>query len=236
MEQPVEYNDYSDTKEAIHPKGSPLWPKHLAELYIKPTKFFAGQLALHKTPYLLFVTWCYGISHSIGRLNKDMFRALMERPTFPGYFGPWTESWLAYWANVFVYGIAAALGVWFVGGWWYRVRVRWSGSKNPDIKLARQVYIYASFVHACPIVLIALISTVLYPSYSTAFASVSVFSDIILIFPFWSLVTSYKGVRTLFDVSKWRARLWFLILPALVYIIGLGLFGYFFSVLSQQGL
>ena len=38
-----------------------------------------------------------------------------------------------------------------------------------------------------------------------------------LVLPFYSVLVSYRGVRTLFEVTRWKARLWFLALPLAVY-------------------
>jgi hypothetical protein len=50
---------------SIQPELSPPWPQNLVDLLIRPRKFFSGQLALGKTPYVVFVTWCYGVSSAI---------------------------------------------------------------------------------------------------------------------------------------------------------------------------
>ena len=62
-----------------------------------------------------------------------------------------------------------------------------------------------------------------------AYASDEMYSMVTLVFPFWSLVTSYIGVRSLFDVIKWRALLWFLILPGILYFLAFGLLALLFA-------
>ena len=39
---------------------------------------------------------------------------------------------------------------------------------------------------------------------------------------FWSLFTTYKGALALFPVSRGRARLWFVVLPAVFYFFVVG--------------
>jgi hypothetical protein len=45
------------------------------------------------------------------------------------------------------------------------------------------------------------------------------------VFPFWSLGTSFAAAITLFEVRRGRARLWFVILPALTYLVAYGALG-----------
>lgn len=132
------------------------------------------------------------------------------------------ESWVGFWLWVLAAGALGGLFLWWVGGWWYRVRLRWSGAENPDARLARLLFVYASFVFAGPKVAATVIQTAVYPDYATAYATEDWFSLAPFIFLFWSISTSYLGVRTLFQVTRWKAQVWFVVLP-LVYLLALGL-------------
>ena len=129
----------SELPSSIQPAHSPLWPRHLIDLFFRPRRYFSGQLALGKTIYVVFVTWCYGISSNIERIDSSHLRAEMGRPR-PGWeqIGPMiTESWLAFWVLVLVVGAISGLILWWVGGWWYRVRLQWSGAHEPDKRLVQ---------------------------------------------------------------------------------------------------
>ena len=126
-------------------------------------------------------------------------------------------------------GAIGGVMYWGIGGWWQRVRIGWSGAPRPDKRLARLVYIYASFVAAGPAFALALIQTAFYANYAEAYAGDEMYSMVILVFPFWSLVTSIIGVRSLFEVIKWRALLWFLILPGILYFFAFGLVALLFA-------
>jgi len=219
---------------SIQPRPSPLWPQHLIDLFIRPRKFFAGQLALGKTPYVILVTWCYGISSAIDRIDRELIRAELGSPR-PGWdqFGPLiTESWLGFWVTVLLLGVIGGLFLWWIGGWWYRVRVRWSGVNEPDKRLARLLFVYSSFVHSGPAVALAVAMTMAYPNYAQAYSSDEPYTLLLLVFPFWSVITSYAGVRTLFQVSRWKARIWFVILPCLFYIMVFGVIAIFYAFLA----
>jgi hypothetical protein len=192
---------------------------------MRPTRFFSSPLGLGQTPYILFVTWCYGIASAIDRVDQELLRAEVGRPR-PGWdvWGPMvTESWLGYWGFVLGMGAVSGLFLWWLGGWWYHVRLRWAGDADPDRRLARLVYVYSSFVWSGPAIAAALVATVAFANYTEAWNSDQPYSIALLIFPFWSVVTSYLGARVIFDVSPRRARLWFLILPMALYVVAFGL-------------
>lgn len=65
---------------------------------------------------------------------------------------------------------------------------------------------------------LVLVSTIAYPNYAEAYSSGELYSLLIAVFPLWSIVSSYVGVRALFQVSEWKARVWFLVLPAGLYL------------------
>ncbi len=220
---------------AIGPASSPLWPRHLVDLFVRPRRFFSTKLALGKTPYVVFVTWCYGVSHAIDRVDTELLRAELGRPRpVWEHLGPLiAESWLGFWSWVLLTGGISALFLWWIGGWWYRVRLRWSGAPDPDKRLARLLLIYSSFVFAGPAVVATLVQTAVFPHYSAAFAAEEWYSLALLIFPFWSIVTSYIGVRTLFEVTRWRAVLWFVALPIAVYIVLFGLVALLFALVGE---
>ncbi|RME02034.1 MAG: hypothetical protein D6814_00370 [Calditrichaeota bacterium] len=206
----------------IHPGASPM--RHLVDLFIRPRKFFSSQLALGKTSYVLFVTLCLGMAEAINRIDMEMMRTELGQSR-AGWeaFGPLVaQSWIGFWLWVLFVGAIGAALIWWIGGWWYRVRLKWCDAQNPDKRQARLVYVYASFVAAGPSVALALAWTLVYPNYAQAYSAGDLFSALIVIFPFWSLIASYAGARTVFDASRWKARVWFVLLPALFYLVVMG--------------
>jgi len=151
--------DPSDTQVASEPKTptlppqigpgpSPLWPKNLVDLFIRPRSFFSKRLALGHLPNLLLVTWCYGASNVISRIDTELIRAELGHArrgweTFSPFI---VESWLGFWLWVLAMGAVGGAMIWWVGGWWYGVRVRWSGVTVLDKRLARLAFVYSSFV------------------------------------------------------------------------------------------
>jgi len=227
----------SSPRSPIDVEGpSPLWPRHLADLFVRPRRFFADQLALGKTPYAVLVAWCYGMSAAIDRIDQEMLRAQVGHAR-PGWdsMAPYVAGWWpGFW--LFVLGIGALSGVliWLLGGWWFALRVKWSGAADPDRRLARLVMVYSGFVHAAPAIIAAVIYMFFFASYAQASASDEAYSLILLVFPFWSCWVSYTGVRTLYGVSGWRTRWWFLILPWLFYLVAMGVGAALFAFFGPQ--
>lgn len=210
---------------AIEPTGVPLLPRHLVDLFWYPRRFFAGQVALKRTPYAVFVGWVYGASAAIGRLNENLLRAELGAPR-PGWdrMGPYLSGdWPSFWLYVALAGAASGAFLWWLGGWWFSLRLRWSGATRPDSQLARSVMAYSAFVHAAPALAAALLSMAFYASYAEAYQASLSYNLVLIVFPFWSVAVSYTGARTVFGLGGWRVRLWFLILPLAAYVIGLGL-------------
>ena len=205
--------------DATLPERSALLPADLVDLFLRPTRFFSGRLALGQTPYVVLAIVCYGLAEAFDRFDQEMLRAEWSTPRpYWEAVGPIvSESWAAFWAFALFSGAIAGTSLWLVGGWWYRVRLRWAGASDPDAKLARLVYIYSGFVLAAPSVLFVIGQTLTFANYQEAWASEQLYSVGLLIFPFWAVVVSYRGARAVFDVGRWGARIWFLILP----IIGL---------------
>jgi len=208
---------------AIGPGPSPFWPQHLVDLLFRPTRFFTDQLALGRTPYVVLVTWALGISSAIDRIDTRIMQAeLRKDPERWEALEFLIGTWPRFWAIVLLSGLVGGAFYWWIGGWWCRVRLRWSGAESPDKRLARLLLIYSSFVFAGPAVVALVGQTLLYPNYLAAYESEWGFSIFVLIMVLWSLFTTYKGAIALFQASRRRARLWFVALPALFYFVLMG--------------
>lgn len=209
--------------EPIVPETARLWPQHLVDIFLRPKHFFSRQLALGSTPYVLFVTWLLGLSAAIDRVDGDLVKADLGTKAVNPLLERALESWPLYWGYVLVAGVLAGAALWYIGGWWYRVRTRWSGASDPDPHLARLVYVYSGFVLAFPSVAVVVAWTFAFPDYAAAWADEESFWSLVLVvFPFWSCWASFRGVTSVFDVSSGKAAIWFLVLPSLVYVALIG--------------
>lgn len=221
--------------EPIGPGPSPFWPQHLIDLFIRPTRFFTGQLGLGRTPNALFVTWIVGISAAIDRIDTRLVQAeLRDDPARWESIERLLATWPRFWGFALAAGVVGGAAYWWIGGWWCRVRLRWSGADAPDPTLARLLLIYSSFVFAGPTVLSVAYQTTLHPSYIAAYQSESLLPLAVLAMIFWSIGTTYKGALALFDVSSARARIWFVALPLLFYFVLVGGFAALFMILGDD--
>jgi hypothetical protein len=155
--------------------------------------------------------------------NKMMKAELGKSRSSWEAFGPWlTESWTHYWAFMLCIGLISGLFLWYFGGWWYRLRLKWSGATDIEKTIPRAIYIYQNFVAAVPIIIVTIIQTFVFSNYYEAWVADESWSSVAIIFIFWSCITSYIAASTLFNLTKWKARLWFLILPISIYCIAFG--------------
>lgn len=218
-------------------KGKALSLTHLVDLFIRPKRFFQSQIALGKTPYIAMIALVVGISNIIDRIDQQLLKTQYGNSTgLLGPIGAIVDSWIAFWALLFVLGGIGAYFLWLMGGWWYNVRLEWCEAKRHEEKTGRIVYIYTSFIFALPSVLLVLGQTFFYPNYRAAFTAETLWPTALLIFPFWAVVNSYKAVNTVFEPNRKKAKIWFLILPIIVYIIAFGVFATLFAFLGSSKL
>jgi hypothetical protein len=208
---------------------------NLSDLFFRPTLFFKSQIAIGKLPYLFFITWIVGISGAMDRIDKQLLKASAgNSAALETFMGKIVDSWTAFWIFVMLMGAVSGYFLWLFGGWWYNTRLKICGVVNHDKKNGRIVYIYTSFVYALPCVLTSIIQTFLYANYRDAYNSDSLLTMLLLVFPFWAVINSYKAVNTVFETKKGKAKLWFLILPIIVYILVFGVVAALFAIIGMN--
>jgi hypothetical protein len=215
--------------ESVAPDGgstlpSSLSPSALKQLFFAPTKYFqSAQLA--KGQAWLFAAWLSGISSVIDRVDQRLLRSDLGVGQARGGIDSIVDSWPRYWSFLLAFGVLWAAWNWWVGGWWYRVRLRWSGASGADPRQARLVYTFAGFVVCMPAVAYVIGQTALYPSYRVAWEADSSWSAVLLVFMFWSIIVSWRGVTASFPVRRTPALWWFAVLPACLYTVLIGVLG-----------
>ncbi len=190
----------------------PHWSLWLLYLVFKPRRFFETYVLKSIPALTVLSAWLFGASSAIERFeNKQLFSG--DNPVYESMAGDWTM----YAAYVAVLGAISGALYFAVGGWWYRLRLTWSGAQDPDIALARRVYLYSAQAYAVPMVLYAVWQAGVYATPAAAVMGSDSWWMVTVAGLFWSVYVSYRGVRTAFDVKRWRARWWFFILPGLTY-------------------
>ena len=191
-----------------------LW---LVYLYFRPRTFFT-HFVIDSTPGLtVLCAWFFGMAGVIDRIH---FRALSHPEIFI------EMTWTVVWVLILVGGIIGGFFYFAIGGWWFRTRLRWSGSEDPDPDLARRVYVFASMIWALPILFSEVVETGQFSTPWLCYQSAGSLWDLLWLAPlFWSIWTEYVGVRTAFEVRRGLAILWFLVLPVVVCGVGIVLVG-----------
>jgi hypothetical protein len=95
-------------------------------------------------------------------------------------------SWVALWTTAIVVGALSGILIWLIGGWWFRMRLRFSGARNADPLSVRLVYVHACSSLAIPTIALLLILVPRYSSFEQAQSDQS-FALTGLVLPFWSI-------------------------------------------------
>ncbi|MEO1395324.1 MAG: hypothetical protein AAFV90_20675 [Cyanobacteria bacterium J06634_5] len=235
---PVETEDLGivkdQTAESIFPRDrkatSPYRPSHLINIFLNTRAFFEPTAALGHQSYLAIACWLVGTSIAITRLEQQLVRAELGSSGLNLNLFELLLTWPVFWPMVLALGLVGGWFFWFVGGWWFRLRIKFSGAPDPDPRLSRLVMVYAGLVSALPHLAFVMWWTLLYENYLVAYAQDFVLAVVLFAFSFWELFSAYRGVRTLFSVDRWRARLWFIVLPALLYLMTFGLVAVLFAL------
>lgn len=204
---------------AAPPRDTEWRLEDLLDLYVRPSRFFASRQPFRAETALLAVAWIVGINSAMGRLEQRMIRADVGGRAVSEFI---VSSWIGFWVTIILSGLLAAVFLWHLGTWWYRVRLRWSGVVEPDRHRARVVYLYSGLVWAAPALLTQVVDSFRFRDYQESWNNESMIPLLLLVFPFWSFVVSYRGVRTVFDAHRGPALWWFVIAPAIIFLFVVG--------------
>lgn len=216
-------------EEVVNP--SPFHPRNLFDLFFRPRRFFTNLPLMQHANYLYLAAWLYGMVSVMDRMDQTLSNFNSNQQSVAIELVG--HNWPTFWLVVVLLGLFSALLTWIISGFWFWLRICWSGHDEPDGLVARQVFFYSGLIWGLPAILWNIILTFAYPDYVTAYGIsplpgygetsplVDLISVLLIIFPFWSVIASYIGVRTCFSTVKWKAMLWFAVLPLTLYVIGI---------------
>jgi hypothetical protein len=207
-------------------------PGRFAQLYGKPQAFVSPSHVLNRKPEVFIVVWLVGMAAALDRIDWNITRMNLGSSNLNMTLDL-AESWSALWIFVVVFGVLSGGIGWLVGGWWYRLRLEWSGARDPDPREARLVWAYAGLISALPSILLLLLDTFRYEDYLASWEAADLFSLIPALALFWSVYVSYRGATTRFALKPWPAGIWFLALPLMLYLFVTGLIGFLYSRLND---
>lgn len=202
-----------------------MMPIDLFDLFLRPRRFFAPERSPGARASLVAALIVYGFGAGITRLEHlaGLRLVLKARGIEPrrsmSFLASVSVDWWKFWGHAALTAILAAALFWTVGTWWFRLRARWSGAPEADMGASREIYVRSGLVLALPALILALAQTAVFPSFRAAWTQASLWTLVLIVFPFWSSFTSYAGVRARLAVRPGRARFWFLFLPWLLHAI-----------------
>ena len=180
------------------------------DLLLRPERFFEALLRTTKGSLPWLVIWVCGAARVVDNIDTRLMTGTLRSDA------PLLTSWSALWGGVIFGAFLAGPLNWLIGGWWYRMRMVFSGARRVNKRRARLVYMHAQLVWCVPSLVWLILVTGLYSDYHAAYAASPFSLAFIPIVP-WSTWVSYRGVRHCFDLKTGRARVWFLILPLTIY-------------------
>jgi hypothetical protein len=190
-------------------------------LVFQPRQFFERYFEKGRSPYLFLVLMTVGINGAMDRLDRkflqwDLKGRLAEINA--------VNNWPYYWGISVVGGLLGGAFYYYLGGWWYDKRVGWSGGQR-DAESSRFLSLYSAFIPSFLAMLIVIGDTFSrarpYPDDDEGWIALTK-SLIIVSATVYAVYVSYRGVRTVMQAPRWGARIWFLILPLVVYSLALG--------------
>lgn len=219
-------SDESLSGATLPPAAAVFSARGLISLWLRPRAYFANPHVLQDRRGILVAALLVGVTNAMDRIDRNLVKTDLGAGGGANSFTAWVvSSWSNYWLMVLVAGVISAVLSWYIYGWWYRKRLEWSGAAEVEREDARRLNTLQELVYVLPLIALAVWQTLIYRNYAEAWASDDMASMVIVVFLFWSCWTSYCGATTLYTLKKARARFWFLILPALFYLLVMGVFG-----------
>ncbi len=187
-------------------------------LVVRPSRFYRAIAAKPFAVFTVLTTLTVGLAAAIDRIGLQQFRAELRGEEF---FIP--NNWAAHWGMIGLVGAFGSAWIYAIGGWWYRRRIMFCGVADPDPVVARRMYMSASLLYALPLLIVTIGETIAYATpndaylYSSAWLAPPIIGCI-----FWSVWSSFIGIRAVFDGVRWMVVLWFGVLPTVWYATCLG--------------
>ncbi len=204
-----------------------LWPFYL---YFRPKVFFE-HFAEPNAWVTTLCGWSMGFFIAIQRFSAShLIDDKYGYELFTEY------SWEFYWFFFALMGVIGGGFQFVIAGWWYKFRISLCGVTKPDPYYARRVFVRTFQVCAIPTFFIVVWQSQTFNSPGEAWEDESfatAMTDLLITLTlFWSLYTSYRGIRVCFNSRRWPTVFWFVVLPFLTY--GFFSFGYIYKALKTD--
>ena len=186
------------------------------------------------TYWTLFFAWVVGIVSTVERIDTRISQSELAGRSVPFISLEWiNSSWFNYWILVCIGGVISGVFFWFLAGWWYQLRLRFSGAMNVSATTARALSTWQFAAATIPALAAILFDTFVETSYLSARENATSLSYVLLIPVFWSIWTSYSLATATHHLKKWPGLGWFVLLPAVFYLVVFGFFAALFGGVIQ---
>lgn len=205
QEKPAETKPAEAKKPAEAVDGKPPFIDYIKAVFKDFPAFCDKYLRVKNPPYLFVIIWVVGIASAIDRVSS-----------FEG------SSWGEVWAIVLIGGLITGYLQYWIGGAIYHLRVKWSkGGDNYDA--SRNLNMFTGIPIAIASISSLILNTIIYGNKyfeSGGGSSIDIlFFFIILAAIAYSIRLSYKGVMFIQKTQKTRAIIWFIVVPAIFYVL-----------------
>ncbi|MDA2922718.1 YIP1 family protein [Patescibacteria group bacterium AH-259-L07] len=185
--------------------AKPNFREYLKSCFRDFPAFCDKYLRVKNPPYLFFIIWATGAATAVDRMSD---------------FGG--SGWLEVWAIVAVAGIVAGYLQYWIGGAIYHLRVKWSkGGDNFDA--SRNIYMFSGLPLTAAVIASLFLNTIIYGNkyfeYGEGTSIDILFFFVIIAALIYSIRLSYQGVMFIQKTEKTRAMIWFVVLPAIFYVL-----------------
>jgi hypothetical protein len=179
--------------------------EYFKEYYQDFSKFCEKHLTKANPKYFLLVGWVVGMGLASDRISDS-------------------TSWGEVWGIVIGGGIIAGAVAYWIQGWFYNVRIGWSKGKI-DADTGKYIWLYSMLPIGIVNILALFFNNIAYGSdyfsyYSGDVTAVDgIFAILACAAIAYSIAISYKAVRKIAHVEKGRAIWWFIVAPAIFYLL-----------------
>jgi hypothetical protein len=138
-------------------------------------------------------------------------------------------SWWRYWLNILINSSLNGIGIYFIKGWWFNIRLKFSGNNEADIKKCRSIAIYLNMIKSAPILVLIFISSLFLPNIYATYSNkyYQIFYTIVVNGMMIPLIYfEYRVAIENFTVDKKKLIIWFIYIPVILLILTIGLFIY----------
>ncbi len=181
------------------------------DLFFRPAAFFPTLKTNRRRFLVCLAVIVFGWSCSIQHFLMGLAKNLDEFSNWAEFFG------YTFGAGLFVGAI-----YYVVAGWWYGIRMKWSGILLDKSRLPYRMCILVQLIWALPRIVLSFVNAEQYPAPLNAMNASHPLEALLVVFLMWSIWNSYRGVRSFRPTKRGIAVVCFLVLPLVSYGILIG--------------